>query len=83
MKARVFLLAAIVLGSTSIGIAADWPQWMGPQRDNVWREEGIVTELPGGRPEGRLARLRSPAAMPVPPSPMARSSSPTTSPPTT
>ncbi len=22
--------------------ADDWPQWMGPQRDDVWRERGIV-----------------------------------------
>jgi outer membrane protein assembly factor BamB len=25
--------------------ADDWPQWMGPQRDGVWREEGVRTEL--------------------------------------
>ena len=24
----------------------DWPQWRGPKRDGVWREQGIVTELP-------------------------------------
>ncbi|MEN9732254.1 MAG: hypothetical protein RLZ45_249 [Verrucomicrobiota bacterium] len=22
--------------------AADWPQWLGPKRDAVWRETGIV-----------------------------------------
>ncbi len=26
--------------------AADWPQWLGPQRDGVWRESGIVETLP-------------------------------------
>ncbi|NOX99425.1 MAG: PQQ-binding-like beta-propeller repeat protein, partial [Verrucomicrobia bacterium] len=26
--------------------AADWPQWLGPNRGSVWREEGIVAELP-------------------------------------
>ncbi len=26
--------------------AEDWPQWMGPQRDNVWRETGVATQLP-------------------------------------
>jgi outer membrane protein assembly factor BamB len=37
--------------------AEDWPQWLGPQRDSVWREEGIVKSLP----EGRLnAEWRSP-----------------------
>ena len=28
--------------------ADDWPQWMGPARDGVWRETGIVTEIPAG-----------------------------------
>src|SRR5690349_14676302 len=26
--------------------AADWPQWLGPRRDGVWRETGIVEKLP-------------------------------------
>src|SRR2546421_5953501 len=26
--------------------AEDWPQWLGPQRDGVWRETGIVKKLP-------------------------------------
>lgn len=30
--------------------AQDWPQWMGPQRDNVWRESGIVDKFPAGGP---------------------------------
>ncbi|MEI6505678.1 MAG: PQQ-binding-like beta-propeller repeat protein [Planctomycetota bacterium] len=28
----------------------DWPQWMGPKRDNVWREEGIAAGFPAGGP---------------------------------
>ncbi len=24
----------------------DWPQWMGPRRDGVWREKGIVETIP-------------------------------------
>lgn len=31
--------------------ADDWPQWMGPERDNVWREEGILKKFPAGGPE--------------------------------
>ena len=27
--------------------ADDWPQWLGPQRDSVWREDGIVLRIPG------------------------------------
>jgi outer membrane protein assembly factor BamB len=26
--------------------ADDWPQWMGPQRDNVWREDGLLEDFP-------------------------------------
>lgn len=26
--------------------ADDWPQWLGPRRDGVWRESGIVEKLP-------------------------------------
>jgi outer membrane protein assembly factor BamB len=28
--------------------ADDWPQWLGPQRDGVWRETGIVDKFPEG-----------------------------------
>jgi outer membrane protein assembly factor BamB len=32
-------------------MADDWPHWMGPTRDNVWRETGIVDRFPEGGPE--------------------------------
>ena len=35
----------------AIAAADDWPQYMGPQRDNVWRETGIVKELPADGPK--------------------------------
>ena len=31
--------------------ADDWPQWLGPQRDGVWRETGIVEKFPAGGPK--------------------------------
>jgi len=31
--------------------ADDWPQWLGPQRDGVWREKGILTKFPRGGPK--------------------------------
>jgi outer membrane protein assembly factor BamB len=31
--------------------AADWPQWMGPDRDGVWKEAGIVEKFPKGGPK--------------------------------
>ncbi len=36
----------------SPAVADDWPQWLGPERDSVWREGGIVDAFPeGGLPE--------------------------------
>ncbi len=29
----------------------DWPQWMGPKRDNEWRETGIVEKFPKSGPK--------------------------------
>src|SRR3954470_18418131 len=37
--------------------ADDWPQWMGPQRDGVWREKGIVEKFPA---DGLPVRWRIP-----------------------
>ncbi len=36
--------------------AGDWPQWLGPQRDGVWRETGIVEKFPAGGPPVRWRR---------------------------
>jgi outer membrane protein assembly factor BamB len=33
--------------------ADDWPQWLGPQRDGVWRENGIVSQFPKDGPKVR------------------------------
>src|SRR4051812_8833563 len=30
--------------------ADNWPQWLGPQRDGVWRETGILDKYPPGGP---------------------------------
>lgn len=38
-------IVALVLPVAGIH-ADDWPQWRGPERDGVWRETGIVKELP-------------------------------------
>lgn len=40
MRTLLFLLVSAALH------ADDWPQWLGPQRDGVWRETGIVDALP-------------------------------------
>ena len=42
------LLEFIAPGAVS---ADDWPQWMGPNRDDVWAETGVVEKFPeGGSP---------------------------------
>src|SRR5215813_9668031 len=47
---------ALWLAITAVsGIARgdDWPQWLGPQRDGVWRETGIVERFPEAGPKVR------------------------------
>ena len=49
MKLQLAVLATLVF---TTGVRADdWPQWMGPKRDNVWREEGILEKFPEGGPK--------------------------------
>ena len=35
-----------ILWIVPTALADDWPQWLGPQRDGVWHETGIVQEFP-------------------------------------
>src|ERR1700691_4438556 len=48
--AAVFLTAAV---SVSAVRGDDWPQWLGPKRDGVWRETGILAKFPPGGPKVR------------------------------
>ncbi len=41
-----FLMAVVPLVLASTVHADDWPQWMGPTRDGVWKETGIVEKFP-------------------------------------
>ena len=47
--ASLLTLSATIIGSHPLH-ADDWPQWMGPHRDNVWRESGIVEQFTDGAP---------------------------------
>jgi outer membrane protein assembly factor BamB len=42
-------VCALLLASNT-GFADDWPQWLGPKRDAVWRESGIVEKFPTNGP---------------------------------
>lgn len=43
------LMACLAAATTVRG--DDWPQWLGPQRDGVWRETGILSRFPAGGPK--------------------------------
>ena len=58
-KAHLRLLLAVVAfaGLALAARADDWPQWLGPQRDGVWRETGILDKFPK---DGPPIRWRTP-----------------------
>ncbi len=52
MASRLLCICCVVIVSTNSSIRADdWPQWMGPKRDNVWREDGLVEKFSEGGPK--------------------------------
>ena len=54
MTTRSQLVAALGLAALAAPLplgAADWPQWNGPQRDNISRETGLLKEWPEGGPK--------------------------------
>ena len=51
MKTALHLVSlTTVLTFSFASLADDWPQWMGPRRDGVWRETGIIEKLPTNGP---------------------------------
>lgn len=47
-RARSSLLSFLLLAAGPHRLFADdWPQWRGPSRDGIWREEGIVERFSG------------------------------------
>ena len=50
---RLCALLVTALVSPPVLHADDWPQWLGPKRDSVWREAGIVEKFPEGGPKVR------------------------------
>lgn len=53
IRSLLLLQLAGTMLTGGLGRADDWPQWMGPQRDGVWREKGIVQTFPAGGPPVR------------------------------
>jgi outer membrane protein assembly factor BamB len=48
---RVFWSLVVIVASAGVCTAEDWPQWLGPKRDGVWRETGLVEKFPPGGPK--------------------------------
>ncbi len=47
LSIRFLLLSALTFLSAQCSVhAEDWPQWLGAQRDSVWREKGILDKFP-------------------------------------
>jgi len=44
-----YLTLAFFLAAPAFG--DDWPQWLGPKRDGVWRETGLVDKFPKDGPK--------------------------------
>src|SRR6266404_3372964 len=53
LESRFVFATVVVALFCSAARADDWPQWLGPQRDGVWRESGIVNRLPKNGPKVR------------------------------
>ena len=45
MRSLIVIALALTLAAVTAR-ADDWPQYLGPKRDGVWRETGIVDTLP-------------------------------------
>jgi outer membrane protein assembly factor BamB len=50
---RIQLALLGILTASASALADDWPQWRGPNRDGVWREEGILERFPAAGPRVR------------------------------
>ncbi len=48
---------AVLLATGPVLWGDDWPQWLGPRRDAVWRETGILAKFPA---DGLTIRWRTP-----------------------
>jgi outer membrane protein assembly factor BamB len=48
---RATTALCFVLLSAPVVRGDDWPQWLGPKRDSVWRETGIIDQFPEGGPK--------------------------------
>ena len=55
-----WIVAALLFSTASLAFGEDWPQWMGPQRDGVWNETGILEKFPAS---GAKVKWRQPVSL--------------------
>lgn len=48
---RVLHCLTIAICTAQSSLGADWPQWLGPHRNSVWSETGILDQFPEGGPK--------------------------------
>lgn len=48
---RLLSFAALLAIHSNTSIAADWPQWRGPNRDGISKDTGLLKEWPQGGPK--------------------------------
>jgi outer membrane protein assembly factor BamB len=51
MKTRLILTAFGIACGSLVGVAADWPQWRGPQRTGISTETGLLQQWPASGPK--------------------------------
>jgi outer membrane protein assembly factor BamB len=56
--ARITLASVFSLILAAVTLAADWPQWRGPERDGISKDTGLLKEWPK---EGPVLRWKAPA----------------------
>lgn len=60
LSTLVTAVAIFVGYSRSIALADDWPQWLGPNRDGVWHETGMIDKFPE---KGATIKWRAPVGL--------------------
>ncbi len=51
LKRALSLSGCLILSIFSHALAADWPQYLGPDRDGTWADESVITKFPAAGPE--------------------------------
>ena len=57
---RLLSCCLVVVAINGVVRADDWPQWLGPTRDSVWHEKGIVDKFPEA---GLKVKWRAPVSL--------------------